>query len=228
MANVKRLAVAIYPSATFTPLKNAIDSMQLPFITSTEIVDNDNKLVLTFTTGVVWYFTRHIEDWNRYIKINQTVLGQTTTSWWIHTLNTTSQPATVTFCGSSTMFYLHIRTSSSDYLMGLYLALDDNASISGVGRLSQGQTIQSLGLFHSQTSAEYRIPVTLNYSAGPNKIQYMNHANIVSNSVKYFSTSDMLACSTLTADRVVTFGSDNYYAVDTNLLVPMDKEPNNG
>lgn len=223
MANVKRTTVPIYPAATFVPLKNAIDSMQLPFIESTEIVDDDNKLYINFVTGVKWYLSRDSQDWNRYLRINQTVLGQTITTWWIHTYNTTGQPATVTLCGSSTLFYLHIR--SSEYLMGVYLALDDNSSISGVGR---SQTIQSLGLLHSQTSAEYRIPVTLNYSAGSNKIQYMNHANIVSNGVKYFNTSDMLACSTLTADCVVTFGGDNYFAIDTNLLVPMDKEPNNG
>ena len=226
MANVKRITVPIYPAATFVPLKNAIDSMQLPFITSTEIVEGDNKLYVNFVTGAKWYFSRHSEDWNRYIKFNQTILGLTRTTGWIHTHNVEGKPATVTMCGSSSMFYIRIQTrNAGEILMGLYLRLEPNLSVSGIGKTTP---VKSLILNHSQTYADYSIPTVLNYSAGVGRIQYMNHANVVSNGIKYFNTYDMLACSTVADDCVVTFDSDNYFAIDTNLLVPMDKEPNNG
>lgn len=226
MANVKRTTIPIYPAATFVPLKNAIDSLQLPFVTSTEIVNGDEFLYINFETGAKWYFSRHAEDWNRYIKFNQTILGLTYTSGWIHTHNVEGKPSTVTLCSSPSMFYISIRSrSDSEILRGLYLGIEPNLSVSGV---IKNTALKSMTLNNSQTYANCEVPAILNYSAGVNNIQYMNHANIVSNGTKYFETNDLFACSTVASDSVITFGGDNYYSVDTNCLIPMDKEQNNG
>lgn len=224
MAIVKKLLVPIYPGATLAPLQSVIDSLQLPFITSTERASDDQTLTINFDSGITWKYTRDSEDWNRYLRNSITVLGQTYGSSWIHTFNTTGQSATVTICASPTLFYIKIYTDDR-YLVGFYQKINDTLALSNVGRSS---TLSNLGVRSSDTSAVYEIPAILNYSAGTNRIQYMNHSPVMSGGIKYYDLEDIYSCTTVASDSVLTFSGDNYYAVDTHLLIPIDPEQSNG
>ena len=226
MAIVKKLLVPIYPGATFAPLQSVIDSLQLPFITSTERASDDQTLTINFDSGISWTYERRSEDWNRYLGNSITVLGQTYYTPDIHTMNTTGESATVTICASPTLLYIKIYTSwRALYLVGFYQKLNDTLALSNVGWTT---TLSALGVRSSDTSAVYGIPAILNYSAGTNRIQYMNHSPVMSGGIKYYDLEDIYSCTTVASDRVLTFSGDNYYAVDTHLLIPIDPEQSNG
>lgn len=226
MAIVKKLLVPIYPGATLVPLQSVIDSLQLPFITSTVRAANDQTLTVNFDSGITWTYTRSSEDWNRYLDNSITVLGQTYGTPAIHTMNTTGESATVTICASPTLLYIKIYTSWRErYLVGFYQKIDDTLALSNVGCTT---TLSALGVRASDTSAAYEIPAILNYSAGTNRIQYMSHSPVMSGGVKYYDLEDIYSCTTVAADTVLTFSGDNYYAVDTHLLIPIDLEQSNG
>lgn len=220
MAIVKKLLVPIYPAATLAPLQSVIDSLQLPFITSTVRASNDQTLTINFDSGITWTYTRSSEDWNRYLGNSITVLGQIYGSGDIHTMNTTGESATVTICASSTLLYIKIYTPWRDrYLVGFYQKINDTLAFSNVGNTA---TLSNLGVRSSETGAMYGIPTILNYSAGVSNLQYITHSNISANGVKYYTDNDIYSCTTVAADTVITFNGKNYFAVDSHLLIPMD------
>lgn len=226
MAIVKKVAVAIYPAATFAPLKAVIDSLQLPFITSTEIASDDSKFTITFDTGAVWEYSRYYEDWNVFLGITRIVQGSSSYARGIHTMNTTGESATVTICASPEFLHIKVYTPwRTSYLVGFYHVLEDNQAITGVGC---NVALSNMSLVSTQTLGVYSMPNLLNYAASMNHVQYMNHAPIMSGGVKYYDSWGIYACSTVTTDNVITFGGDNYYAVDSHLLIPMDPEQSNG
>lgn len=220
MAIIKKLLVPIYPAATLAPLQSVIDSLQLPFITSTERASNDQTLTVNFDSGITWTYTRSSEDWNRFLNNSITVLGQTYGASAIHTMNTTGESATVTICASPTLLYIKIYTSWRElYLVGFYQKINDTLAVSNVGT---NATLSALGARSSETSAVYEIPTILNYSAGVNNLQYITHSDISANSVKYYTDYDIYSCTTVAADTMITFNGKNYFAVDSHLLIPMD------
>lgn len=226
MAIVKKLLVPIYPGATLAPLQSVINSLQLPFVTSTVRASDDQTLTINFDSGITWKYTRSSEDWNRYLNNSITVLGQTYGTNAIHTMNTTGESATVTICASPTLLYIKIYTPWRErYLIGFYQKINDTLALSNVGI---NVTLSALGVRSSETSAVYELPAILNYSAGTNRIQYMNHSPVMSGGIKYYDLEDIYSCTTVASDAVLTFGGDNYYAVDTHLLIPLDPEQSNG
>ena len=218
MAIVKKLLVPIYPAATLAPLQSVIDSLQLPFITSTVRASNDQTLTINFDSGITWKYLRESEDWHRYLRNSITVLGQTSVSHWIHTFNTTGEAATVTICASPTLLYIKIYTDDR-YLVAFYQKSNNTLAFSNVDR---NATLSNLGVRSSETGAMYGIPTILNYSAGVSNLQYITHSNISANGVKYYTDNDIYSCTTVATDTVVTFNGKNYFAVDSHLLIPMD------
>ena len=109
--------------------------------------------------------------------------------------------------------------------MGFYSVLEDDHAVTGA---NSSLGLSNLNLLSTQTAGAFSIPAVMNYSAGVNRIQYMNHAAVMSSGVKYYNINDIYSCTTVTADTVLTFNGDNYYAVDSNLLIPIDPEQSNG
>jgi len=69
----------------------------------------------------------------------------------------------------------------------------------------------------------YKHGSVLNYTANTNLIDYTSEILFdLSNKLSGEIDLNCIACSTVTANQVLTFGLHNYYSIGTNTLVPID------
>ena len=224
MANVQRKLISVWNG--FSVLKATIDSFQLPFLT-TEIFNVGERteyLLITFESGATWKFYYEREDWYQYIRVQQLVQGVSVIPGWVYSDNVSHRGLTFTFCSSPTLFYMKLHNtydSGTPWFSCLYEKVTDSFSVAGIIRSDR---VSNITLYDVDTASPYQHPVALNYSTSIGTIQYMDHANISASGIKYYNDSNLISCTAVSVDNVITFNGSNYWAIDANLLIPMDAQ----
>lgn len=136
-----------------------------------------------------------------------------------------NNPCIVTVCCSDTLVYIQI---SDPQNRRSFLVYEKLPTESIYGYYNSGNTtgipfksivdISFTGLTSGMTYTHKQI---LNYSVEMGYIDYVDDY-IFQNNIKNDKDSNFISCSSVTADNVITFLSQNYYSVGANTLVKID------
>lgn len=74
----------------------------------------------------------------------------------------------------------------------------------------------------SNSGKTYNHGTVFNYATDVGKIDYAKSSALFNNSIKKLTDTNFMACSTVTQGSVVTIAGENYYAVTTKELLPID------
>ena len=237
MAKVKQV---LWRVASFekSSMKTYIDSLCCPLVTTSlesRYYDNDTLVMsidghgtlkysidseykdrttfyIDFDNGYSWYAGRYMLPDPRYNQY------------------------TLTSVCNDKVFYLRFDGNSWGYrsLMFLYSKLSNDRYLVGGAYPGFAPAPLSAIEMHSNDATQgiFTYTNTLNYTASGNKIYYCAQAalcaSVQSVTTKFYDDPNFIACSTVPLDKAITFKGQNYYSISDNLLVPMDKEPNNG
>lgn len=201
MATVKRSSLPMSGSSWGTWFNN----LNCPLISASgNVINIDDVFTLT-------------KD-NYIVTLNKGSTQIFSSSW--------NNPATVTVCCSDTLVYIQGYDPQSRRFVFIYEKLDDiiiyayfgGGNTTGVAF----KPISSVTFTDINTGLEYTHDARLNYSVELGNIDYAPDVLFLSG-VKNVEDPNFVTCSTVTADKVVTFQGQNYYAVGSNTLVLMDE-----
>jgi hypothetical protein len=144
-------------------------------------------------------------------------------------IDTAAGPYTITVGHSDTIFYLQLNDSySSGRRFGFIYEIINNSLL--YAYKGTGMTSTTVAAFYPISDFTFTdIESLLNYTHGKRingsvTVGYLMFAEDVlfNEGVRAMADSNFISCSTITADNVVTFNSQNYYAVGPNTLLLME------
>ena len=140
-----------------------------------------------------------------------------------------TQPAfrsddTITVAVSDTLFYMHAYNSSQGDQMFVLAQKLDNGLIYKF-TFKRDKVNQFIPLDYSwdyidmyNDSLLYKHSKILNYSTSPNYINYTTDILLL-NGIRTYFDNDLIACTSVLSNNIITFGGQNYYSIGTNTLV---------
>lgn len=194
-------------------------------------------------SGWATYFSQFTSDSfitvdteNNRIYIDETHSCYIYRDWWQYQFyingSISTQPAfnsndTITVAVSDTLFYMHAYNSSMGDQMVILAQKLDNGLIYKFN-FKRDTANQFIPLDYSWNYIDmyndnllYKHNKILNYSTYPNYINYATDILLLNDTRAYFD-NDLITCTTVTPDNIITFGSKNYFAIGTNTLIRMD------
>ena len=144
-------------------------------------------------------------------------------------IDTEAGPYTITVGYSDTLFYLQLNDSySSGRRFGFIYEIVNNSVL--YAYKGTGMTSTTVATFYSISDFTFTDTGSLlNYTHGKRingsvTVGYLMFAEDVlfNEGVRAMADSNFITCSTITADNVITFNSQNYYAVGPNTLLLME------
>ena len=134
---------------------------------------------------------------------------------------------TVIVAYTSTLFYIQVSDYSNRRFCCLYERINGEDYIGFRGATGVNQVyypINSFNLLNVSTSNSYVHGARLNYAkSGLNYIDYTGEVLFsLGTPVMCADDPNFIACSTISADLVITFNGNTYYSLSTNTLVAID------
>ena len=167
----------------------------------------DNTFVLKLFAGVYGYASVGIFDMEGNPLVSRT----------------SAEPITVTVAVSDSLFYVRVKDSINYNVYLIYEKTDNFTIYSYTSNATARITdIRSFTFTDKNTQLTYKHGAILNYNAQSGYINYAADVLLLSGSIRSFVDTNFITCTNINADSVITFGSQNYYAVGTNTLVMMD------
>jgi len=203
MATVRRTALA-YDSTLWADWFDSLDC-SLVSLSGTDIIIDD-------------IFMIKLERINYWPAVALYKDGTMITSSTVYGLST------ITVAYSDTLFYIRTRDENSDGI-GIFFVYEKTSAFTiytyNTSTASGFQDIKNYTFTDINNQNTYKHGAILNYAA---QSQYINYCGdvLLQGTLKSYGDPNFIACSTITPDNVITFGSKNYYAVGTNTLVRMD------
>lgn len=206
MAQVKYLSTTYSPQA----YKAFFDSLNCPLL-STEI--NGNNFYLH--VGDIFTF-RGPYNGNAGLIVKGTEVTQG--GWGV------DLPITVVY--TDKLFFMYTKNSSANTrgLSFFYEELGDKILYGYVFSTSNNsfKPLDIIPLTDDVSSLQYQHSPRLNYQAQTGYIDYAPQKLFSSGLITDIEDDNFIACSTVTANQVVSFEGKNYYSIGTNTLVELD------
>lgn len=201
MATVKRSSLPMSGSSWGTWFNN----LNCPLISASgNVITIDNEFTLTK------------DNYNVILKKGSTQLFNST--W--------NNPATVTVCCSDKLVYIQGYDPQSRRFVFIYEKLDDIAIYAYYGASNTTgvafKPISDFTFTEINTGLEYTHGARLNYTDELSNIDYAPEV-LFMGGIKNVEDPNFISCSTVTADKVITFQGQNYYAVSAHTLVLIDE-----
>lgn len=201
MATVKRSSLPMSGSSWGTWFNN----LNCPLISASgNVITIDNEFTLTK------------DNYNVILKKGSTQLFNST--W--------NNPATVTVCCSDKLVYIQGYDPQSRRFVFIYEKLDDIAIYAYYGASNTTgvafKPISDFTFTEINTGLEYTHGARLNYTNELSNIDYAPEV-LFMGGIKNVEDPNFISCSTVTADKVITFQGQNYYAVSAHTLVLIDE-----
>jgi hypothetical protein len=136
-------------------------------------------------------------------------------------------PHSLEVYSSDTLFYLQgVDPQGRRYLL-MYEKIGDTVLYGqlngGAGTGISRYAMTSVTLTDASNSGKTYVHGTVfNYATDVGKIDYAKSSALFNNSIKKLTDTNFMACSTVTQGSVVTIAGENYYAVTTKELLPID------
>lgn len=207
MAIVRRNVVGGEPSGWATYFSQFTSDS---FIT----VDTENSRIYIDEAHSCYIY----RDWWQYqFYINGTISAQPTFR----------SDDTITVAVSDTLFYMHAYNSTlGDQMFVLAQKLENGLIYKFAFKRDAADQFIPLDYSWNYTdmyndSLLYKHSKILNYSTYPNYINYTTDILLL-NDIRTYFDNDLITCSAVTPNNIITFGSKNYFAIGTNTLVRMD------
>ena len=191
--------------------KAYFDSLNCPLITSTSLID-DSTFSITIDSIMVLTFMGSQSNH----KVTLTYDGTTTEIGWIQ--NASSKTFTVTY--SDTFIYIDFKDYYPRYWKYCYEKINN---VGYYGTISGNYRYSEVLLTNLSTGLAYQHGIRIKYAAPTGTIYYTTDA-LFAGTTKYVNDPNFVSCSTVTANQILTFRDNNYYSLDTNLLVHLDSE----
>ena len=131
---------------------------------------------------------------------------------------TISGNSTVTVAASNTLFYMQAFDGDGRGPYFIYEKTTNFNVVAYTAGNSSFRDIRNFTLTDLNNGYEYKHRAMLNYTTQPDHINYAQDMLFRSN-VKSFEDPNFVTCTTVQADRMITFKGENYYSVGTNTLV---------
>lgn len=120
------------------------------------------------------------------------------------------------------VFYLGFDRRIDNVYYVLSIVIDDNDKYY-TGGVLQNWSVNSVTFYDTDTAISgYSIGKLFNFAIAPYNILYNNLCPIFYSNSYNSDIHDLISCSTVTQGQVITFQGQNYYALGTNVLVPID------
>lgn len=218
MAKVK---VKYFNPYNWAGIKTYIDSMNCPLVVNTEVVGDS----LVITLEDMGTFTIYRSDGWFYLKYN--FINDITRVAECWAAGSSVYP--LLLCTSDNLFYFHLKGQWSwdipNSYVFIYDKLSDNSHLVGSTTWRNAAyflPVESLSLTELETVSTYAVGKPLNYAKAANHIDYCSPAILMSGDVKAYNDPNFTSCSTVTVNNVYTFNGQNYFAIGTNTLIPID------
>lgn len=153
--------------------------------------------------------------------------------WWQYQFyingNISTQPAfrsddTITVALSDKLFYMHAYNSSQGDQMFVLAQKLDNGLIYKFA-FKRDTSNQFIPLDYSWDYIDmyndnllYKHGKILNYSTSPNYINYTTDILLL-NGIRTYFDNDLITCTSVLPNNIITFGGQNYYSIGTNTIV---------
>lgn len=142
--------------------------------------------------------------------------------------STYNWPMVFTVCCSDNLVSIQLQDPQSRRIVLVYETFNGTDIFAFAGGGNNPGTaffsINSLTFTDTSSNLTYSHKARLNYSDNFGYIDYTSEY-LFDNATNYKSDIEdinFVACSTVSSDQVITFGSHNYYSIGTNTLLPMD------
>lgn len=198
--------------------KAYLDTLDCPIMTS--VIDNGDlflhvddayNIVISFNNGRLGY---QLHDETHYLTVMNRYNSQT-----------------IVICYSDDVFYLQhtANYSSGRRFLSVYEKVDGKRYVANIGSgtgtsdFHAWYSIQDLTFECLEDGLPYKHDSRLKYTQ---KIDYIDYTvdNLVTQGGEITNTVDpnFVSCSTVTANSMLTFNDQNFYAVGSNILFPTD------
>lgn len=203
MATITRTNVSIDISA----LKTFFEGLSIGLITVTQTnntlsinVDNEATILFDFTNNVI-----------SVDSVTQM------------TLDVSNTPYSITVCYLGTMlFYVQLRDTYGRRFVFIYEKIGGHKLLgfdgSGSASASNFYDISDISLTDVDSSLVFLHGIRLNIINEPGYISYADEA-LFCNNVKSLIDPIFISCSSVIADRILTFNGKNYYSIGANTLL---------
>ena len=211
MAKAKK---SIYPNSdqiNTTKLKAFFDSLNSALITSVTISGNYVLVEIDGAVTLKWNATASEAVKMIYDGTESTVSG----------CNSVYPPRGETLTAVWSDDFIVIKSfdnyDTSDKITFIYEKISESGYFGMINSLS----LNGVTMKNTDDGLNYNHNARLNYAAEVGKIDFTTDM-ILQGGFKVFEDENFFACSTITADQVVTINGKNYYSLSPNILAMLD------
>lgn len=200
-----------------TEYKAWIDSLECPLITTN--IEN-NCLYINVDNAYVVYF-----DVGRY-RMGYILRGTASDIGYMYKPNKQK----IVVCFSDDVFYIQ-HTSEQDAgrrMISVYERIDEKRLVANAGSGTDSQyfhawySIQDLSFLCLENDLTYSHQPRLKYAQKPDYIDYTIDNLLCGGVISDIADTNFVSCSNITGDTVISFNSQNFYAMGDNILFPID------
>ena len=203
--------------------KNFIDSLNATICSAT--LEDERTVFLNIDNNVIlkFYFGSSTSDCSTYININNGGDVRLFNGDGIRTCGSHD----IRIIYSDTFFYLHFYGGAGPRI--IWVCYEKISNNNYCGYASSGsvatKTISDLVFYDIETNLQYTHKQRLNYSKSiVDSLDFTNECLFSGSYVTNIISNELLACSTVPADSLISFGGKNYYSLSTNTLIEVETE----